>query len=93
MPRTRTGPQADSAVRTALPIRSTATSTRRYGSISVWPQPLVCHGVGCSEYGLSRREADQVTAFDEVVPMSRPTTTLEVMGPGFMGTAPRSRVR
>ena len=44
-------PQADSAVRTALPIKSTATSTRRYGSISVRPQPLVRHGVGCSNTG------------------------------------------
>ena len=35
-----------------------------------------------------RRDADQATALDEVVPMSRPTTMLEVMD-----VAPRSRVR
>jgi len=92
MPRTRTGPQADSAARTALPIRSTARLTRRFGWISVCPRASVCHGVGCSAYGRPGRDADattnRATALDEVVPMSRPTTMLEVMD-----VAPRSRVR
>ena len=90
MLRTRTGPHAACASRTVRPIRSVATLTSRYGSISVWPPRPVLHGVGCSAYGVPRCDADRATALDEVVPMSMPITASVR---GVTGAAPRSRAR
>ncbi len=106
MPRTRTGPQVDSAAWTARPMSSAARSTRRYGSISVWP-PRVRHGVHCSTYGVPsgpagppghvepHSSAGRATALDEVVPMSMPRTTSlqNVLGLKVMGAVPLIRVR
>ena len=86
-------------------MSSAARSTRRYGSISVWP-PRVSHGVRCSTYGVPPCHvephgcAGRATALDEVVPMSIPRTTslLNFMGPdvvglSIMGAVPLIRVR
>ena len=88
--RTRTGPQADSASRTARPITSTARPRSWYGSISVCPPLPVRHGVGCSTDGALPCDRDRATALADVVPISRPMTT---SARGVMGGAPLSRVR